>query len=118
MDNNKSYRIHTSVGISNKLINVNLQQDMDFLEVLSIKLSQSNFYKLHSSNYGVIVGRVLANDAFGVPNVKISIFIPIDEKDKKNNEILSLYPYTSVDSVDSNNIRYNLLPNETKRGLS
>ena len=114
MDNNKSYRIHTSVGISNKLINVNLQQDMDFLEVLSIKLSQSNFYKLHSSNYGVIVGRVLANDAFGVPNVKISIFIPIDEKDKKNNEILSLYPYTSVDSVDSNNIRYNLLPNETK----
>ena len=32
----------------------------------------------------------------------------------KNNEILSLYPYTSIDSVDSNNIRYNLLPNETK----
>ncbi len=53
MDNNKSYRIHTSVGISNKLINVNLQQDMDFLEVLSIKLSQSNFYKLHSLHFSI-----------------------------------------------------------------
>ena len=31
MNSNKSYRIHTSVGDSNKLINVNLQQDMDFL---------------------------------------------------------------------------------------
>ena len=114
MNSNKSYRIHTSVGDSNKLINVNLQQDMDFLEVLSLKLTQKNFYKLHSSNYGVLVGRVLANDAFGVSNVKISIFIPIDENDKKDNEILSIYPYTSVNSVDSNNIRYNLLPNDTK----
>ena len=104
---NKNYRIHTNI-INDTVLNVNMQQDFDFLEILSLKLSQQDAYKLHSSNYGVIVGRVLANDAFGIPNAKISIFIEKDAED--SSEMDSIYPYTSVESVDKEGRRYNILP--------
>ena len=68
MENN--YRIHTNI-INDTVLNVNLKQDFDNLEVLSLKLRQEDAYKLHSSSYGVIIGRVLANDAFGIPNAKV-----------------------------------------------
>lgn len=103
----KSYRIHTSTP-SDITLNVNMKQDFDFLEVLSLKLSQEDAYKLHSSNYGVIVGRVLANDAFGVPNAKISVFIERDTNDVS--ELEKIYPYTEVTSKDKEGRRYNLLP--------
>lgn len=103
----KSYRIHTSTP-SDITLNVNMKQDFDFLEVLSLKLSQEDAYKLHSSNYGVIVGRVLANDAFGVPNAKISVFIERDTSDVS--ELEKIYPYTEVTSKDKEGRRYNLLP--------
>ena len=103
----KSYRIHTNI-ISDNLLNVNMQQDFDFLEVLSLKLRQKDAYRLHSSNYGVIIGRVLANDAFGVPNAKISIFIERDSNDSSDME--SIYPYSEVTSKDKEGRRYNLLP--------
>ena len=73
----KSYRLHTDIGVDG-VLNVNMRQDIDFLDVLSLRMRQKDTYKLHSSNYGVIVGRVLANDAFGIPNAKISIFIERD----------------------------------------
>ena len=76
----KNYRLHTTVG-SDSVLNVNMRQDFEFLEVLSLRLKQEDTYKLHSSNYGVIVGRVLANDAFGIPNAKVSIFIERDDSD-------------------------------------
>ena len=66
----RSYRIRTDIG-SDKVLRVNMRQDVDLFEVLSLKLSQSNMYRLHTSDYGVVVGRVLANDAFGIPNAKI-----------------------------------------------
>lgn len=103
----KSYRIHTSTP-SDIVLNVNMKQDFDFLEVLSLKLSQEDAYKLHSSNYGVIVGRVLANDAFGVPNAKISVFIERDTSDVS--ELERIYPYSEVTSKDKDGRRYNLLP--------
>ena len=103
----KSFRIHTNI-IRDTLLNVNMRQDFDFLEVLSLKLRQKDAYRLHSSNYGVIIGRVLANDAFGIPNAKISVFI---EKDGSDSTIVeSLYPYSDVTSTDSKGRRYNLLP--------
>lgn len=102
-----SYRIHTQVA-QDTVLNVNMTQDMDFLEILSLKLSQSDAYKLFSSNYGVIVGRVLANDAFGIPNAKISMFIERDSNDSV--DIENIYPYTEVSSNDSEGRRYNLLP--------
>lgn len=103
----KNYRIHTNI-ISDTLLNVNMQQDFDFLEVLSLRLGQKDVYRLHSSNYGVIVGRVLANDAFGIPNAKISVFIGSDGKD--SSDVEAIYPFSEVTSRDGNNRRYNLLP--------
>ena len=103
----KSYRIHTNIS-SDTVLNVNMKQDFEFLEVLSLKLAQKDAYKIHSSNYGVIIGRVLANDAFGIPNAKISVFIEKDGND--TTEIENIYPYSQVTTKDRNNIRYNLLP--------
>lgn len=110
-ETNKSYRIRTKVG-GDTNINVNINQNFDILEVLSLKISTDNIYKLHTANYGCVVGRVLANGGVGVPNAKISIFIEANE-DTKSDEILNyLYPYTDVSSKNEDKIRYNLLPDE------
>ena len=73
---NKSYRIHTNIG-DNKVLKVDMSQEFDFLEILTMRIDQDETYRIDSSNYGIIVGRVLANDAFGIANAKVSIFIPI-----------------------------------------
>ena len=106
----KNYRIHTNI-INDTVLNVNMQQDYDFLEVLTMKLRQKDSYKLHSSNYGVIIGRVLANDAFGIPNAKVSIFIERDANDPTYMQ--SVYPFTEVIDSDKYGRRYNLLPDHS-----
>lgn len=111
MDN--SYRIKANVGID-QVLNVNLKQGIDIYEILSLKLRQENLYKLHSADYGVIVGRVLANDAFGVPNAKITVFIPLSDTDKLRQDIKNIYPYKSVTDTDSRNVKFNTLPNYKK----
>ena len=78
-DNNNSYRIRTNVG-EDSVLNVNINQDFNSLEVLSLKLDVDNLYKLHTANYGCVVGRVLANGGYGIPNAKISIFISVIEQ--------------------------------------
>lgn len=103
----KSYRIHTNIA-EDTLLQVNMKQDFDFLEVLSLKLRQKDAYRIHSSNYGVIIGRVLANDAFGIPNAKLSIFIERDENDPTDMELI--YPYKEVTTKDKEGRRYNILP--------
>lgn len=106
----RSYRIKANVG-QDQVLNVNLKQDVDLYEILSLTLKQENIYKIHSADYGVIVGRVLANDAFGVPNAKVSVFIPLSAEDKLRGGIRDIYPYQSATSVDKNNVKFNLLPN-------
>ena len=104
----KSFRIRTEVG-KDKVVHVNLQQDYSFLEILSLKINQIDSYKLHVSNYGILVGRVVANGNFGIPNAKVSVFIPLNEDDSLINEIKNLYPYESTSDKDSEGRRYNLL---------
>lgn len=108
----RSYRIRTNIN-DDKVIRLNVEQDYDFLEVLSLKIKQEDTYKLHSSNYGVIVGRVLANDSFGIPNAKVSVFLKLDDADKMNTEITNIYPYTSFQTKDADGRRYNLLSDES-----
>ena len=108
---NKTYRIRTNIGEDTQL-HVKLDRKYDILELMSLKINQENAYKFHTSNYGVIAGRVLANDAFGVPNAKISVFINIDDDDINNVVKSVLYPYNTTHSKDKNGVRYNLLPNE------
>lgn len=107
----KSYRIRTKVG-ENAVLQVPFKQDVDFLEILSLKISQQSLYKLHTSKYGVVVGRVLANDGFGVPNAKLSIFIKLSEEDGSNSDITQYYPFYTISSTDNKNRRYNLLPDD------
>lgn len=107
----QSYRIRTELGI-NKTINVQLDQDFEFLEVLSLKIQQADVYNRNCADYGVIVGRVTANNGFGLPNARVSIFIPIDSVDQSNPLISSIYPYKSPTDKNEDGYRYNLLPYE------
>jgi hypothetical protein len=107
----QSYRIRTEVGV-NKTINVHLDQDFEFLEILSLKLQQSEIYNRDCANYGVVVGRVTANNGFGIPNAKVSIFLPIRPEDQSDPLINSIYPYRNPEEKNEDGYRYNLLPYE------
>jgi hypothetical protein len=107
-------RIRTTPNGNDKYLKVNLTQDFDFVEILSLNISQEDVYRQFCSDYGVIVGRVIVNSGFGVPNAKVSVFIPIDDVDKENPTIRELYPYEIVTDKDSNGVRYNLLPKESE----
>lgn len=104
-----SYRIKTELGI-NKSINVQLDQEFEFLEILSLKIQQTDIYTRSCADYGVVVGRVTANNGFGVPNARVSIFIPIEQVDESNPLITSIYPYKSPNDKNDDGYRYNLLP--------
>ena len=107
----QSYRIKTELGI-NKTINVQLDQEFEFLEILSLKIQQEGIYDRSCADYGVIVGRVTANNGFGVPNARVSVFIPIETVDQSNPLITSIYPYKSPTDKNEDGYRYNLLPYE------
>ena len=72
----KTYRIRTEVGVDRQ-VNIELEQDFDQLEILSLKVRSEDVYTRMCADYGVIVGRVLANGGYGVPNVRVSVFIPV-----------------------------------------
>ena len=104
-----SYRIRTTVGGGENVINVNLKQKVKTLNILSLEIEPEDEYDIHTSDYGVIVGRVLANNAFGVPNVKVSVFIPISSDDESDYVISNEYPYKTPQSKDINGVKYNLV---------
>ena len=109
---NKSQRIHLNTGTTqtDKYIMVKLDQDVDTFEFLSMNLSAKDVYQNFNADYGVLVGRVIANGGIGVPNAKISIFIPLDSTDANDSEISSIYPYTTPRDKNNDGKRYNLLP--------
>ena len=106
----ETIRIRTTPNGSDKYLTIKLEQDFDFIEVLSLNISQQNAYQNFCADYGVVVGRVIINSGFGVPNAKVSIFIPLDTNDTQDPHISGLYPYTTVNDKNSDGIRYNLLP--------
>lgn len=103
----KSIRIRTTPGESRN-IQIKVEQDFDFLEIMSLKISQQDLYTSFCANYGVVVGRIIANAGFGVPNSKVSVFVPISNEDEKNTLIKDLYPFKTVTSKNKG-VRYNLL---------
>jgi hypothetical protein len=111
----KSYRIRTQVGVD-KAVNVLLEQDFEALEILSLKILQNQIYTRQCSDYGVVVGRVSANNGFGLPNVKVSIFVPLSDEDELNPIISELYPYKTLNDLNEDGYRYNLLPYEVSHG--
>ena len=105
----KSYRIRTEVGVD-KYINVNLEQDWESLEILSLKILANNVYSRFCSTYGVVTGRVFANGGYGLPNAKVSVFIPLDDTDELDPVISELYPFKTIGDTNEDGYRYNLLP--------
>jgi hypothetical protein len=110
----KSIRIRTTPGGDDKYLKFSLEQDFDFLEILSLKLTQEEVYRRFYSDYGVVVGRVIMNNGVGIPNARVSIFIPVDKDE--DNELKQMYPYDSVVGKDDDGVRYNLLPKNSKDG--
>lgn len=104
----KSIRIRTQPNSGDKFVKIKLDQTFDFLEILSLKLSQEELYRIFAADYGVIVGRVIANRGFGVPNAKVSVFVPLDDNET-DPEIIGRYPYKQVSDRNDSGIRYNLL---------
>ena len=108
----KSYRIRTQVGVDRQ-INVQLDQDFDQIEILSLKIRSEDVYTRMCADYGVVVGRVFSNGGYGIPNAKLSIFVPITDEDLNNEIIRELYPYETIEDVNEDGYRYNLLPYES-----
>ena len=105
----ETIRLKTQVGVDRE-INVQLDQDFEQLEILSLKVRSEDVYTRMCADYGIVVGRVVANGGYGVPNVRVSVFVPLTEEDAQNEIIATLYPYTSFSDVNEDGYRYNLLP--------
>jgi hypothetical protein len=105
----KTYRIRTTPG-DDKNIRININQDFDFLEILSLKLRQDDVYTRFCADYGVVTGRVITNGGYGIPNVNVSVFVPLSTEDENDPVISTLYPYKTVDQKNEDGYRYNLLP--------
>lgn len=110
-ETNRSYRIKANVN-EDTFIDVNLNQNIEVFEMLSLKITSENFYKLHTADYGCVAGRVLANGGVGIPNAKLSIFIAVDEETRADDVLSYLYPYGSSFDRNADGIRYNLLPED------
>ena len=105
----KSVRIKATPR-QDKNIQFKLEQDFDLLEILSLKIVKSDVYTRMCADYGVIVGRAVANSGFGLPNAKLSVFIPLNSEDEEDPIISALYPYKQVTDKNEVGYRYNLLP--------
>jgi hypothetical protein len=112
----QKHRIYTDIG-KDQNITVELKQDYDLLEILSLKFTQKDTYTSLCSDYGVVCGRIIVNNGFGIPNAKISIFIPLSDEDSTDPVISALYPFKDPsERNEENNYRYNLLPSRKQHG--
>ncbi|PCI27329.1 hypothetical protein COB55_06000 [Candidatus Wolfebacteria bacterium] len=115
MKENKSIRIRTTVN-QDKFITLNLTNNFDTLDILSLKIRQEDVFRDMCSDYGMVCGRVSTKD-FGIPNARVSIFIPLTDEDEDNQLITSLYPFKRVTDKTEDGIRYNLLSKEKQKGF-
>lgn len=111
----QKHRISTNIG-KDQIVNLELKQDFDFLEVLSLRFTQQDVYSSMCSDYGVVCGRISVNNGLGVPNARVSLFVPQLQIHSNDPVISALYPYTEIGDKDSNNYRYNLLPSRKQHG--
>ena len=105
----QKHRIRTDIG-KDKRVTVEIKQDFDVLEILSLKFTQQDIYSSFCADYGVVCGRISVNGGLGVGNARVSIFVPLSEVDSEDPVISQLYPYTTSSDRNENGYRYNLLP--------
>src|SRR5574343_725404 len=106
----KIVRIPIDLNSDDQEIRINLEDEFQSLDVLSLNITSSDAYSRVKSDFGVIVGRVTTSQALGIQNAKINIFIPLTEEDKSRIEITQLYPFESINDTYPNGVRYNLFP--------
>ena len=111
----QKHRISTNIGTDQK-VTVELKQDFDVLEILSLKFTQQQAYTSACSDYGVICGRVSANNGFGLANGRVSIFVPLLDEDVDDPVISALYPYKEINDKNTDGLRYNLFPARKQHG--
>ena len=111
----QKHRISTNIGKDQKVV-VELKQDYDLLEILSLKFTQTDVYSSMCADYGVVCGRISVNNGFGIPNARVSIFIPIKDEDVDDPVISALYPFTTINDRNEAGYRYNLLPSRQQHG--
>ena len=108
---NKSQKIFFNTGTTeNKYVNIRLEQGVEVLEIMSMELTTKDAYQDFNADYGVLVGRVRGNGRVGIPNTKVSIFIPLMEEDEYDGIISGIYPYKTPRDTNFQGKRYNLLP--------
>lgn len=114
MENQTTYRIRTKLGETNPInIPVSLLQEYNSFEILSLKINTDETYQSYTSTDGIVVGRVsTANNGLGIPNVRVSIFVPKGTYNQTDEEAV-LYPFSSPTDKDGDRVRYNLLPSES-----
>ena len=105
----KSFRIKTTPG-KDQNISIQIDQDFEEIELLSLKIRQSEVYPKSCANYGVIAGRVFVNGGYGLPKCKVSVFIPLQQEDENNPILTSYYPYRTLTDINEDGFKYNLLP--------
>ena len=111
----QKHRISTNIGQDQK-VTVELKQDYDLLEILSLKFTQQDVYTSLCADYGVVCGRISANKGFGVPNARVSIFVPLTDEDSNDPVVSALYPYTNTNDTNEEGYKYNLLPSRRQHG--
>jgi hypothetical protein len=111
----QKHRINTRLN-SDKKVTVELKQNYDLLEILSLKFTQQDAYTSLCADYGVVCGRVSVNNGLGVPNARVSIFIPLTEQDELDPVVSTLYPYKLTNDTNVDGYRYNLFPARKQHG--
>ena len=111
----QKHRINTQLRSDKKVV-VELKQDYDLLEILSLKFTQQDVYTSLCADYGVVCGRISVNNGLGVPNARVSIFIPLSTEDENDPVISALYPYKVTSDTNEAGYKYNLLPSRKQHG--
>jgi hypothetical protein len=98
------YRIKTKIlPEQNQYLKVNLEQDFDALDILTLSIYGTDAYPNPCGDWGIIMGRIVDSNSFPMENVKVGYVIPLDDTDKNDITITSIY-----DDIMGN--KYPLLP--------
>ena len=111
----QKHRINTQL-LTDKKVVVELKQDFDLLEILSLKFTQQDAYTSLCADYGVVCGRISVNNGLGVPNARVSILVPLTDQDEFDPVVSALYPYKLSNDKNVGGYRYNLLPARKQHG--
>ncbi len=120
----RQLRLRARPGVEEEqYVQIALEQHFDYLDVLSLRISEQDAFQLQQSDYGVIAGRVLANEGVGVPNCRVSVFLaaPAEDEDltPADRQLRQRYGWSDVTEQDSSGRRYNLLPAQARvRGFN